>query len=170
MNAIQAVSAVQPVAGGVSTQVNSCLYELAAAVHQVQRNLTGAPSEALVEKARRELGRISAISETIRRQLPDPNGLRTGTGAQRAVRAVACFMTEFGAFPTEAMAAAMMEVSPSEARGLLLRAQLKGWTRVVEVTDGRPHGDRWGLTPAGREFTGFKPPALPANAPPTGSA
>lgn len=128
---------------------------LRSAFHRVMPALTGftAPPAAQ-EQARRDLGRLIEAAQRIRISLPDAGGLRVGTGASRAARAVATALSETGVLPDCAAVAALLEVSPSEARGLLLRAVLKGWVCETERDPARLLASRWGLTRPGMEFTG----------------
>lgn len=148
-----AVQAASQAPADVFSTVNQSVSELAATARQIERDLTGFPSPAMQERARRELGRLIAKAEALRSRLPDPEGLRTGSGAQRAARAIAVAMRDGGARPQLKAVADLLECGEAETRGLLLRAVLKGWAHNADGV--------WDLTLEGQRVLYGSAPSEP---------
>lgn len=150
---MSAAANLSPVVGGVSPTVNGGVYELKGAVLQVERSLIGGASrsEEVLERARCEIGRVIHLAETLRRQLPDPHGLRAGNAVRRLLKALSLYLRltlRPAALPA---LAAMLEVSVPDVRVICERGRARGWVRAVEVVG---EDERWALTDEGLGFIG----------------
>lgn len=139
---------------GVSAEINRAMSSVRARCAEIDRCLRGAPSEAMLESARRRLGEMVIAAEALRPLLPDVYGLRDGTAAQRATRALGILSSGLGGHMGHSaeQVAALLEVSPLEARTWLVRACVKGWAREGTMREGFTSDRPWALTEAGKAF------------------
>jgi len=137
------------VAPSVPVEATRQVAAVRAAALRVASALTGAPSAAMQERARRELGQMMAMADALRQALPAPAGLRTGTPVMRVMHAIRAHLAEGGGHPHVVDVAALVEASPNEAWTWLRRAQMRGWVQVQSGYDVHIDTSRWALTDDG---------------------